>query len=227
MVDRSQYHPDLAAPRSHQSSLEKGPPDTKGNEKGKQSQTAPGKEPIDESALERFQQLIRQHKNAKEDELTNDSDPSQFLSGSGSYSPLHAGADQNSSVNALSSTRELAELVSSLVDKMWVKRSGSPHQEEVRLDLKSYQLENTELRINRTDGLLTVQFATSAAASYQQLAQAKTQLLHLLQRRYGQNGVTVKINRLAPGDPTHEDSDSEFATQPHPLASRQNDHDEY
>ncbi|MDG9672330.1 flagellar hook-length control protein FliK [Hahella sp. CR1] len=148
---------------------------------------------VDEEALARFQ---RQFEQGEQESSDQGNEAARLLQG-GYLSPLHDPRYQPAMTNAAtptSPTEELADLVAKLVDQMYVKRSETPGLQEVRMDLKSPQLPDTKLSIAKVDGVLTVQFASAAAASYQQLHQSRASLLQSLQRRYGQDGVKVKVD---------------------------------
>ncbi|WP_431689428.1 type III secretion HpaP family protein [Hahella sp. NBU794] len=148
---------------------------------------------VDEEALARFQRQFEQG----EQEISDPGDEALHPLQGGYLSPLHDPRYQPATTNAAtptSPTEELADLVAKLVDQMYVKRAETPGLQEVRMDLKSPQLPDTTLSIAKVDGVLTVQFATAAAASYQQLHQSRASLLQSLQRRYGQDGVKVKVD---------------------------------
>lgn len=150
------------------------------------------KSPVNEEVLERFQELLGQKDKenlATEEHDYQHSSPA-FLSSPNSGSSRVVAATNGTS------TDELVELVTKLVDKMWVRQADSSQVQEVRLDLKNNHLPDTELKISKVDGQLMVQFATPAAASYQHLMANRAQLIQLLQRRYGQDGVTLKVDLL-------------------------------
>ncbi|WLQ16256.1 flagellar hook-length control protein FliK [Hahella aquimaris] len=151
---------------------------------------------VDEEALARFQRQFEQFEQGEQESSDQGNEAAHLLQG-GYLSPLHEPRYQPGMTNAAmptSPTEELADLVAKLVDQMYVKRSETPGLQEVRMDLKSPQLPDTTLSIAKVDGVLTVQFATAAAASYQQLHQSRASLLQSLQRRYGQDGVKVKVD---------------------------------
>ncbi|WP_020408623.1 type III secretion HpaP family protein [Hahella ganghwensis] len=143
-----------------------------------------------ESELQRFQQLLGQ--TGQKENTTQE--PAVLQHAHGYLPSLEHRVGHNPVTASRASTEELAELVSRLVDKMWVKSSEGQQMQEIRMDLKNFQLPETELRITRADGILNIQFATAAAASYQQLASNRSHLLQLLQRRYAANGVNIKVS---------------------------------
>ncbi|ABC30024.1 hypothetical protein HCH_03266 [Hahella chejuensis KCTC 2396] len=165
---------------------------------------------LDEEALARFQRQLERG----EQESSDQRDEALHSLQGGYLSPLHEPRYQpgmTAAATPTSPTEELADLVAKLVDQMYVKRAETPGSQEVRMDLKSPQLPDTTLSIAKVDGVLTVQFATAAAASYQQLHQSRASLLQSLQRRYGQDGVKVKVDIV---DGRDTDSMANASAQP-------------
>jgi len=149
----------------------------------------------------------RQHKSAKEEEsierfhkLMHEDEQENIARDGSGFSHRMLPSDLRSGMAPITQTQapgdKLVERVSALVEKMWVKSSDKTTFPELRLELKSLQLPETELRITKADGLLNIQFITTHAASYQQLAISRSELIQRLKRRLGQDDINVTVNLI-------------------------------
>lgn len=119
---------------------------------------------------------------------------------------------------ALPGSAELVDLVTKLVDKLWVKRANGDASIVMRLDMRNVQIPQTELRMAMSDGTIVVQFATAAAASYQHLVSGKANLLAALKHRFGEDKVLVEIGYSATSnDQSNSDQSSKDAIQGEPT----------
>lgn len=183
--------------------------------------------PLDDSAVQRFRQAL--DRDGAQADTRTDAESGYGQGGNGTpqathftgQAPGHNGSPHGPGLaegltpDTRAPDHELAERLSRLVEKMWVRSDGQHHLQEIRLNLKADLLPETTLRITQANGVLNVQFATAAAASYQQLTWGRPHLLNLLQRRPGTDQVAVKVSlvsdRRKTGDePGTDDSPSRF-----------------